>query len=211
LNRTFLAELRYSLYLIVHPFAGFSDIKYEKKASTQAGLALYFLYAVSYILRRQFTSYLFNPNDIRFLNVLSEVFLALLPYLLWNISNWCVTSLMDGEGSMTDIFKATAYALTPLIIGNMAATILSQVLVLNEIEFYNLILVVFSAWSYFLVFLGMLISHQFTVRKALLTSMLTIVGIAVILFLGILLIFLVQQVIGFAEDVLSELALRTNE
>lgn len=58
-----LKELKYSLYIMIHPFDGFYDLKFEKRGSMKSAGILYLLFVLSVIIKRQLTGYLFNPND----------------------------------------------------------------------------------------------------------------------------------------------------
>lgn len=204
-------KLKYSLYIIFHPFDGFWDLKHEKRGSMKAAITLFALFALTVVMRRQLTSYLFNPHDPDYINIMKEAVIALLPYILWCISNWCFTTLMDGEGKMSDILIATAYALTPMTLLNIVLILISVVLSLEEASLYNLIMSASVLWTYFLIFIGMLITHQYTVKKSVLTTGLTIVGMGVIIFLGLLVSFLIQQVMGFSIEVYREITFRINE
>ena len=66
-------------------------------------------------------------------------------------------------------------------------------------------------WCYGMVFLGMMITHQYTVKKAIATAILSIIGMAVIAFIVVLVFFLVQQVFGFVVQLYTEVSFRLNE
>lgn len=55
-----LKELRYSLYLIVHPFKGFWEIKHERKGSLRTAVLWLILYVLTTVLSGFCTAYLFN-------------------------------------------------------------------------------------------------------------------------------------------------------
>ena len=96
----------YFFYCLVHPFDGFYDLKNDPKRRNIGGaVILYILLAVSAVLSKQLRGYLFITK-VEQLNVqiFTEMLIAVLPYLLWVISNWCFTSLMDGDGKLSDIF-----------------------------------------------------------------------------------------------------------
>ena len=109
-----LKELRYSLYLIVHPFKGFWEIKHERKGSLRTAVLWLILYVLTTVLSGFCTAYLFNPGGGVNFNVYQSVATTLCLFFLWCIASWCLTSLYDGEGKFIDIVKATAYALIPL-------------------------------------------------------------------------------------------------
>lgn len=206
-----MESLFYAVYITVHPFKGFWDIKRERKGTVRTAIIMYAALAVSFLFRRQFTAYLFNNYDTSHLNLLFEVVSVLAPYLLWSVSSWCITTLMDGEGSFSDIFKATGYALFPMISANICSTVLSLAFTQNEQTFYHTVLTLGTVWTYALLFLGMVITQQYTVKKSLLTAIVTILGMMIIVFLLIMVFFLVQQVVGFVQEIWSEFSMRLAE
>ena len=111
---TLLKELRYSLYVTVHPFKGYWEIKHERKGSLRTAGILLTLYILVSVLSGYCTSYLFNPAGGVNFSIYKSVATTLGLFFLWCIASWCLTSLYDGEGRFTDILKATAYALVPV-------------------------------------------------------------------------------------------------
>ncbi len=206
---TLLKELRYSLYTLTHPFDGFYDLKHEKKGSMRAAIILYLLTGISAVIKSQFTEYEFT-GGAESLHPLLDMLLAVGPYLLWAVSNWCFSSLMDGEGSMKDIICVTGYAMPPLIVSNLVYTAASWILTSNEGNYMQLISTIGLLWTLLLVFLGMLTIQQYSLGKSILTALLTIVGMAIILFLAVMLFYLVQQVYMFVINCVVEWQLRAH-
>ena len=54
-------------------------------------------------------------------------------------------------------------------------------------------------------------TQQYSVLKAIVTSILTLIGMMVIAFVVILIFYLIQQVWGFISSVFSEISYRLNE
>ena len=80
--KAYLEDLKYAFYVIVHPFDGFWDLKYEALqhcfSSDNTRVRVY-----NDILAYQYTGFIFNYNDIRRLNIYMELISVLLPFLLW--------------------------------------------------------------------------------------------------------------------------------
>ena len=130
-----LRGLQYSLYVIFHPFKGFWDLKHEKKGNAFSAWLIVSMLIVLLILRRQFTGFILNFNKQNEMNVFVEILSVLAPLGLWCLSNWCITTLVDGEGSFKDIFITTAYALTPIVLINVPLLLFSNVIILEETVF----------------------------------------------------------------------------
>jgi len=195
-----------------HPFNGFWELKYENKGKMWFSLLILLLLSVLYVLKRQFTGFIFNPDagstDV---SLFAEMLYIALPFFLWCVANWSLTTLMDGEGKFKEIVVATAYALVPLVLVQIPLILLSNVITVQEAEFYNLLESIAYIWVAFLLFVGMLTVHQYSVSKTIATMLLTLVVIAIILFLALLFFSLAQQMLNFGTTIYNELLFRMAE
>ena len=103
---------------------------------------------------------------------------------------------------------ATAYALTPLIIINLPLTLLSNGITAEEGAFYYLFMAIALIWAGGLLIIGTMVTHEYTMFKTLLTAFLTLVGIGVVLFIGLLFVGVFGQVVGWLKDIYLEIAFR---
>ena len=128
----FADSLRFGGYVLVKPFKGFYELKYEKRGTLAAGLVFMLLYYISAVIRALYTGYTFNPSKGSPVN-LGMIFLqSVMPFALLCISTWCLTLMLDGEGRMDQIFMGLCYAVPPLIAGNLLYTVLSNMLTAEE-------------------------------------------------------------------------------
>lgn len=200
--------LGYAFHVIFSPFDGFWDLKYEKRGSLPAATIIVVLSSVTYVFMRQYTGFPFNYSNPRTLNILVETGSILVPMVLWCLVNWALTTLMDGKGSLKDIFIATAYALTPIILINIPATILSNFMTIEEGPFYILLVTVSMIWALGLLFIGTMVTHDYSALKTAVTSISIVVGIGFTLFIGLLFFSVVDVVVRFATDIYTEVAFR---
>ena len=200
--------LRYSLHLIFHPFDGFWDLKHEKRGNLPTAMIILFGLTITYILMRQYTGFIFNFNQAAEINLLFEILSVIIPFMLWCLINWSVTTLMDGKGTMKDIIIATAYAVIPLIIITIPLTLISNYLILEEGAFYNLFLNTAVIWTILLLFLSILVTHQYDIPKTILVSLIIIIGIVAAIFLGMLFFSVINTLIAFLSTLYKELNFR---
>lgn len=156
--------------------------------------------------------YLFTSRFAQLnLDVLFEITVAILPYLMWTLANWCFTSLMDGDGKLSDIFTATAVGTLPITICNFLQVPVSNFVSLEESGVYYTLASFGYVWAYIMIFFGMIVTHQYTVKKGIITTVMSIIGMAIIAFILVLIFFLMQQIFGFVVSVGTELMFRINE
>ena len=200
--------LKYALHVVFHPFDGFWDLKHEKRGTVPAATTILILVCLTYVFIRQYTGFAFNERDLSKLNILVEFISIIGPFVLWVIVNWGLTTLMGGKGTMKDVYIATAYALTPLIIINVPLTIASNFMTLDEFSFYGVLLAIAVFWTGALIILGTMVIHDYDMGKTLLASLLILVGIGTILFVGLLFFNLVDLLLGFVTEVYAEIFYR---
>jgi len=200
--------LAYSLHVIFHPFDGFFDLKHERRGTPAAAAVILLAVCFTYIFVRQYTGFAFNYRDLKRLNVIMEAVSVLVPFFLWSGVNWALTTLMDGKGSFMDVVIASAYALVPLVLINIPAALLSNVITIEEGSFYYFLVAVGVIWSAALLFIGTMVTHEYDFGKSVFTSLLVIPGMVIVLFLGLLFFDLIDQIVAFVSDIYIETTFR---
>jgi len=206
-RKSLTEELVYAFHIIFHPFDGFWDLKHEKRGSVRSAMVILIVTVIAYFYNSIGQGYIFSPH-ISYSDVFTAVTAVVVPLLLWVIANWCLTTLFEGEGSMKDIFVAACYALTPLPILITISTLLSNFLTLNEEGIMTLLNTLAYVWLGLLIVIGMMSTHDYTIGKNLLTCVATIVGMAFIMFLGILFSSLIGKIITFVVQIVEEISFR---
>ena len=74
--------------------------------------------------------------------------------------------------------------------------------------FYYFFVAVAALWSAALVFIGMMMIHDYDSSKNFWTCLLTIVGISIVLFIALLFVNVANVVAGFISSVYAEMVLR---
>ena len=128
--------------------------------------------------------------------------------MLWVIANWCLTTLFDGEGSIRDIYIATCYSLFPLPAFFVLTTLLSNIVTAEEASLLTLAMGVAFFWVGFLLFFGMMVIHDYTLFKNVLTVIASIVGMAFIMFIAVLFSSLLGKIVSFISSIIIELSYR---
>lgn len=200
-------ELLYAFHVIFHPFDGFWDLKHEKRGSMRSASVILIVTILVYFYNSIGKGYIFNPYT-SYSDIFGAASAVLAPLLLWVVANWCLTTLFEGEGSMSDIFIASCYCLTPLILLIFPSTLLSHVLAANESGILTLMGSFAYLWLGILLVLGMMVTHDYSVGKNLLTCLATIVGMAFIMFIGILFTSLMAKIVMFITQIVEEIAFR---
>jgi len=199
---------RLPMYILVKPFDGFYAMKYQGEGTLKLAFLNFFVLLFSYAINDQYASLVVNPQNPLELNSLMNWVMITGALVLFCVSNWSVTSLTNGEGKLKDIFMAICYAMTPLVLTIIPATIISNFLSADEAGFYYMIMAVGMAYFVFLVFAGLVVVHNYSPGKAVLTVVLTFIALLIIVFLLTLLFTLWQQLWVFVYSIYTELMFR---
>lgn len=202
-------EVKYSVYVIFHPFDGFWDLKHERRGSVTSATVILLFAIVANIIRIRWMPFLFNKNDFTETSALYEGIMNIISLVfLWCLSNWCFTTLMDGKGKMRDIYVYTCYALTPLALLFPLITGVSYFLYIESATFLSILVYFAIIWVGFLIIAGTVSTHDYSFSKAFLTIILTVVGMMIIAFLALLVFSIGQQVWRFADLLFNEISQR---
>ena len=206
-KKTYWEELLYAFHVIYHPFDGFWDLKHEKRGSVRGALTILGLVILSFYYNSIGRGYLLNPTG-EYSTIFEQAGSVILPLALWVVSNWCLTTLFEGEGSFKDVFVATCYSLFPLVLTLIPATLLSNVVTSAEIGIISLLVGLGYVWTGLLIFFGTQTTHDYTLGKNLVMTLATIVGMAIVMFIGILFTSLISNMVSFVTNIIVELQYR---
>ncbi len=206
-KKSYWEELVYAFHLVFHPFDGFWDLKHEKRGSLRAGLTIVGLTIVTFYYNAIGKGYIFDPYE-SVSTIIIQIISIMVPVLLWTTANWCLTTLFDGEGSFKDVLVAVCYSCAPLPPMLIISTILTNVLTLDEGAIATMLITFAFVWVAFLLFFGMLVTHDYTLPKNILTTFGTILSMVIIMFIILLFSSLVGKMIQFVSSIVSEISFR---
>ena len=202
----FFDEIIFGFYVMRHPFNGYWALKMEKRGSVRAATFWLSVSGFSAIFAALGACYLQRVENPSVISALSN---TVFPLLLAIVSNMCFTTLMDGKGTFKDTYIAVSYATVPYALCTIPMTLVSHVLISDELSILNLFTTVVLAWVLMLVFCGLMTIHDYSFGKNILVCLLTIAGIAFMLFIGIVFLSLTGKVISLITSIVTEVSYRS--
>ena len=190
---------------LVHPAETFTEVKEKGQGSLLLSVICLLVFYVVSILQTLKGGFLFTVYDVESFNAIWLFVKTAGLVVLWIIANWMVCTLLGGRGRVKEIAIVTCYSLLPLIIERIIRLFLTNVLLPTEASFLTILETIAVLYFLFLMIVGLLKIHDFSVGSLLGTSLLSLAGVAAILFLGITIIILIQQFGGFIVTVVSEI------
>lgn len=207
-RKTLKEELCYICHLVFHPFDGFWDLKHERRGSVRASIIIILVTIFAFFYQSIGTGYIFSGTDAGGATIFSAALSVLVPLMLWVVSNWCLTTLLDGEGSFKDVFIATSYSIAPLAVFTILSTLCSNVMVAGESTILTLFNTIAFGWLAILLFFGTMITHGYSMAKNVCTILLTVLAMAFLMFLALLFSSLMGKIVSFIAGIVTELNFR---
>ncbi len=199
------SKYTFPLYTLFHPADGFQQLKPRKIGSWRVvGVlltALFFIFTVQYFA----TGFIFNMNRVTDYSLPIMLLKTVGIAFLFIIANWAVCTLFNGNGNLKEIACVTTYSLLPFMSALVINIIASNALSMDEGAIMNIILVVGILWSLLLLLSGLAAIHEYTMTQSLFSTIATVIGMAVIVFLLIMFFSLMQQTASFFESIIDEL------
>ena len=202
------AGFRHIFYTMFHPVNGFDQIKWEKKGSVSACAVILLVFFLTNVFDQVLMGFIFNTTNPDRISVPSIFLITMGGFAIVYVANWAAGSLQFSEGENRDIFITLCYSLVPYIIAELLVILLSNFANADLLAFIRAIQIVGLLWSGFILVIGMYYIHQFTFGGLLLNLLLTVIGVAIILFLLLLGYSLIQQIITFVVTIYNEIVFR---
>ncbi|MBR7133615.1 MAG: YIP1 family protein [Clostridia bacterium] len=206
-KQSYRATLSYSTKVIFRPISGFWDMKRERYGSTAAAVTILSVVTLMYALYSSLEGFIFTSGT-KSASFVMGLITVLLPFFLFIMCNWCVSNLMDGEGSFKYIFMGTSYALTPMIFILPVLLVMSRVMTMAEDSVYTLVIGIMLLWVAYLIICSNMQIHSYSMSKTVLVLVITLLVMVIVIFLAMLIFALAQKVVGVAVDMYNELYLR---
>lgn len=200
--------LEFAKYCSFHPFDGFWVLKREKRGNLLTANVLVIGFLIVFTANIQFCGYLFMDGQPEDRATLVSLIAAVILMICYCVGNWCFTSLMDGMGTMKDIYISMAVSLKPYVTFGLLLAIISHVLCLEESFLYTTLSTILIIWVFALLVFGMMMTHDYLLGDGIKSLILTIIGIAIIIFLGLMFFNLIDDMVNFVKDIYRELLYR---
>lgn len=197
-------KLYYLKYSFFHPFDAFYEMRFRGKGSLLIAVISIVLFGILQCVRYQYTGFVMNFSQIAAMNSLSVFATWVAGFVLFIVSNWSVTTLLNGKGGLGDITQVIGYSLVPVELTTIIQIILSNFVIREEIMIVNVISGIGIVWFLFMIVAGLCTIHEYSFGKNMASVFLSFVAAAIIIFLGVLFFTLMEQMITFVVSVVQE-------
>ena len=203
-----IEKLCFGFRMCHRPFDGAWDLKHQQRGDIKTATVYLAVAAVVYTLNQYGSGYIFSFAASQNLNVLASLATVVLPVLLWTVANWGLSTLMDGEGNLKQVYVAACYSLLPMILLFTAVTALSHVMLIEETQMRQFLLNIGLYWTLALVFFSSMTIHRYTFIRNACMTVLSVIGMMAVAFVMVLFGTLIGQMVSFAETLFREVTFR---
>lgn len=203
-------KVAYLFYTMIHPFDGYSEMRYNHKGSISIANVLVFLWFMTEALKFNYKGFIFNNNEPEEFSIFALLVTTVGLSFMFCLSNWLFSTFFEGKGSFRNVWIHFAYALVPMLATSLMEVVLSNVLTLDESFFITYLGVFGTAYTLFLMFIGNGELHQYSFKKNIFSVLASVAGVLIIMFVVFLLFNLFMQIKDFATSVFEEIFYRIN-
>jgi hypothetical protein len=181
--QNYLQALKFSLYTMRRPLDGFWDLVHEKRGSMAAAHTIVVLMVLVQIVYLTQTNFTFISINMEMFSSMYVVMNIIGPLLLFSLANWCLTTLFDGKGRISDIYMGYAYAMVPQLIIRLVITPLTHIVTYEETMLLVLLWYIGEYWFYILILCAMMQIHDYGFGKAVITTILSLAAMGIMVFI----------------------------
>ena len=201
-------KLKTALSSVAHPVESFRLIKEKGEGSVIISVVILVLFYVITVLNDTLGGFAFTVFDSESYNAI-YVFLSTVGLIvLWTVSNWLVCTLAGGIGKIKEIFIVTCYSLRPILFAKTVRLILTHILVPSEGAFLDIFVVICTAYAALMLIIGIMRIHDYEFGRFLGTTIFTVIGMLIIVFLLFLVFLISQQLFAWLKTLYIELRYR---
>ena len=204
----YFKSFKFAFYCMTHPLDGYWDLTHEKRGSLAVANTILILTLVARIASLQFTSFIFNQVYWPEVNIFLYLGSIVFPLALWVVGNWALTTLFDGKARLPQIYMATCYAMLPYPLFQFPLIIFSNMVTVNEAEFYTLINTIVLVFCAIYIVVAMMQIHEYTMSKTILFTAFSIFAMLVIVFILLLFFSMISQGIAYFVSIVREILFR---
>lgn len=195
-------------YFLKNPADASYGVKRENKSTVLSAVIVLGLLFVLYIVSLVSTGFVFNNTIIEETILFKEALKIVIPIIIFIVSNYLISSLMEGEGTFKAVFINTIGALMPILVIYPFVIFISNYITLNEAFIYQFGISGMVLWSTILLYFNIKETHNYSVSQTFVNLFISLVFMLVIIVILLIVYLMIAQISGFVTDIIKEVILR---
>ena len=201
-------KLRTALNTAFHPFESFGALRTQKATSLLLACIFVVVFYIARVSQDLYGGFMYVIVDKANYNALFTLFGSVGVLMLWVVTNWGICMLNDGKGSFMEVFCMSAYSMAPMIAYSVIFTVGSHLIPATSTDSFAMIGTILSIYTVLLLLIGMTVVHEYTFFKSMGMAIVTVICMALAIFVLCSVVLLSQQFITFIISIVQELRVR---
>jgi sugar lactone lactonase YvrE len=198
-------DVLYAFRIPKHPLDTYYYIRVKKKGTPIGATILYILFFVIYMTYQTGKGFIYQFVAVEDMDINAIVFGFFAILILFVISNYLVTSIKDGDGSLKQVYMIPAYGMLPTMVSMLVITIMSYFLTYNESFLLTIILNIGIIWSVVIIFIGFQTVHDYTMKEMISSTIITFVFMIIAAVITLIIIIMWEQLWQFIQILVEEM------
>lgn len=190
--------------VMTHPAQGFEALRYEGKGKLSDAVMIIAAFTAINLLSEWGTSFLFETNSPDTPRWGEIILKSVLPWIIWSVANYGISTISEGEGRFRDVVVGTAYCMAPLLFFSLPLALLTHILTFREYNFYSLFFNILILWTIVLLFIKVKETHSYDFGKTVWITAATAVGCVIMAGLYVILYGMALRGLYFVGEIVKE-------
>lgn len=208
LDRKLVKELNFIWSFIKRPVDGFYSIRFENKVSMTSTTIWLVIIILIFLVNRYQSGFLFRTVMEGEYNIMVDVAILLGVFLFVTASHYLVATITNGEGKISNVYIGVVHSFFPYILLIPFATILSNVLTLNESFLLSFTYLLAYGWIATLIIIMIKEIHNFSIGEVFKNILLTIFTALLFMLIVFIMYVIIMQFYNFASSIFGEVVNR---
>ena len=201
-------NVRTALLVPFRPFESFNVMKRNGAVSIGLGALFVLVFYLARVSQDLYGGFMYVIVDEANYNALFTLFGSVGILLLWAVVNWGICMLFEGKGSFKEVFCMSAYSMMPMIVYSVIFIVGSHFLPASNTDTFGMLSTLLLLYTFLLLLVGMTVIHEYTFFKSIGMAILTVLGMALSVFVICAVVLLSQQFIVFLAGIVGEIKVR---
>ena len=201
--------LMISIKMLFHPVDAFYLIKRDReKYGILPSLVLLFMVLAARFIYIYQVHYPLSTLKIWDSNIILEIAKLLVPVITWVVASYAITTIMEGESFIREIFAASTFAMLPYVIITLFLTLFSKFIGKTEEGLFSLLHLFMWIWIGVLFFISVKYLNDFSFSKTAKICFISIIVMFIIWAVLLLIYALSGQLLQFFKGIFMEIRMQ---
>ncbi len=203
-NLKLVKQIGYMFYFMRHPLDGCYGIKREGRVSVLSANIILVVGIIFYVINKYFCGFLLKTVREGSFDILSDVGILVIAFVLVTGCNYLICTINDGEGKLKDIYCSFIYSFSPYLVFMPFIFVISHVVTYNEVFFVDFATLFMYAWIAILFVISIREINDYSVKDTVKIIGLTAFTILIAVLLAFIIYVLWAQVFDFIQAIIGE-------